>query len=638
MIKPTHLRRLLALAVLLGLALSALGYRLVVLQVFQHEKYRQIAGRNTQRVFLREPRRGDILDARGNPLATSIPVKRVGADPRYVGRHAAEVAHVLAPLIQWDETALARRLQPVLRTNQAGLLVTNPPVNLRRKVTVEQWQQITQAMAELTFGVDEKTLPKSQKNYYRLLRQHAVFAVDDQQRIYPGHHLAAHVVGFAQEQESEFNNTSVNEVTGKDGIEAWCDSRLRGVRGWRVTETDRRKREIVVNREQEVEARSGLNVVLTIDMVIQSIVETELAEAMKKHTPISASAMVVRPRTGEILAMATLPNYDPNRPGDFPEGHWRNRIITDRVEPGSTFKIVVVSAALNEDLITLNDQFDCERGNWRYMGRDLHDHGGGYGVISVENIITKSSNIGSAKIAVYKLGPQKLYDYIRAFGFGEKTGIPLGGETAGRVIPLADWSKDKLLISRIPMGHAVGVTHLQMMMATCAVANDGRLMRPMLVSRLQDQTGAVFKQFQPQEVRQVVSERAARHLVTALKTVVTKDGTAPKAALEHYTVAGKTGTAQKPTATGYLDGQYISSFIGFFPADAPEVCISVMLDAPDLKKGYYGGQTAAPFFKNIAEQVANYLKLRPDREEPPVDKLAIPVRAERLNTAAVRSP
>src|SRR5262245_36049751 len=634
MVKSSHLRRLFALSLLLGLVLAGLGARLVVLQVWHHEKYRRIAEFNTQRFFLREPRRGDILDANGNPLATSVPVKKVFANPVLLGPHYAEVARMLAPLLSYEEAELIRVLRPViLRTNEHGVPVTNGWANLKRKVNVQQWQQITQAMAGLTLHVDETSLPRVQRNFDRALRRHAIYAEDDQQRIYPSKNLAAHVVGFAQEKETEFNNISLTELEGRDGIELWLDRKLRGACGWRVTETDNRRREIVVNREQEVEARAGLTAVLTLDVVIQNIIETELAEVMKKHTPLSASAMVVRPRTGEVLAMATLPDYDLNAPGKASLDARRNRNIADVMEPGSTFKIVVVSAALNDGLIGLNDTFDCERGNWRFMGRVLHDHDGGYGILTVENIITKSSNIGAAKIAVYKLGEQKLYDYIRAYGFGSRTGITLGAEENGIVRPVNKW--DKVMISRIPMGQSIAVTHLQIVMAMCAIANDGRLMRPMLISRLQDQSGQIFAEYHPQMVRQVISSRAARQTVAALKTVVSKDGTAAKAALEHFTAAGKTGTAQKVVNGIYPPGKYISSFIGFFPADAPELCISVVLDEP--QKGYYGGQTAAPSFKNIAEQAASYLKIRPDREEMSGDPLTGIAKPERLNTASLRA-
>ena len=355
---------------------------------------------------------------------------------------------------------------------------------------------------------------------------------------------------------------------------------------------------------------------------------------MEKHSPISISSIVVRPRTGEILAMATLPNFDPNNLGNSADAR-RNRVIADVAEPGSTFKIVVASAALNEGIVKLGDTFDCEHGHFFYCGRMLHDHES-YGTLSVENIITKSSNIGAAKIGI-KLGESRLYDYMRNFGFGTPTGIPLQGEVRGIVHPVKSWSK--VSIAQIPMGQGIAVTRLQMMMAMCAIANNGWLMRPMLVGRLEDRDHKVVAKYSPQRLRQVISEPAARQMVKALKTVVSADGTAPKAALDHYTVAGKTGTAQKVENGGYAHGKYFSSFIGFFPADNPELCISVMMDEP--KQGYYGGQTAAPVFKQIAERAANYLNIRPeDGEEPslPVsDDSTTPLDNRTVKAAAVRS-
>ncbi|HMC26789.1 MAG TPA: penicillin-binding protein 2, partial [Verrucomicrobiae bacterium] len=451
------------------------------------------------------------------------------------------------------------------------------------------------------------------KPFYRSLRQQAIFSVNDEQRLYPNKSLAAHVVGFVQDNETNFNGTILSELVGRDGIEARLDAKLKGVRGWRITEKDRRRDEILTGREQEVEARPGLNVVLTLDLVIQNIVETEIAEAMKKHGTVSVSSIIARPQTGEILAMATLPNYDPNQPGKSPPDFLRNRIISDQVEPGSTFKIVVVSAALNENLVKLTDSFDCEHGQFWFQKTLLRDHEP-YGVLSVEDIITKSSNIGAAKIGL-RLGEERLYEYIRGFGFGSRTEVPLGGEIAGTVHPVARW--DRLTISRIPMGQGIAVTPLQMMMAMCTIANGGKLMRPMMVNRLQDANGHVFAQYEPQVVRQVIGPDAAQNMVAALKAVVCEGGTAPKAALEHYTVAGKTGTAQKAGNGHYLPGKYVASFIGFFPADDPQVCISVVLDEP--KHGYYGGQTAAPVFRRIAEQVASYLKIKPDVEDAAPD-------------------
>jgi cell division protein FtsI/penicillin-binding protein 2 len=356
--------------------------------------------------------------------------------------------------------------------------------------------------------------------------------------------------------------------------------------------------------------------------VLQHILETALAEAMEKNTPISISGIAVRPRTGEILALATLPTFDPNTPGSALVEARRNRAISDLIEPGSTFKIVVVSGALNDSVVRLTDQFDCEHGHFAYGGRVLHDDHS-FDVLSVEGIITHSSNIGAAKIGI-KLGEKRLYDYIRNYGFGERTGVPLPGEVRGIVHPIKNWSK--VTIAQIPMGHGVAVTRLQMTMAMCAIANRGVLMRPMLVDRLEDRDGLVVAKYSPQRVRQVVGEPAANLLVKALKTVTSSEGTAPKAALEHYSVAGKTGTARKVENGVYAPGKYITSFIGFFPADEPELCISIIMDEP--KQGHYGGIIAAPVFKQVAEQAANYLNIRPDLKspEPPV--------AEPLQSAA----
>ena len=636
MAKQLQYRRLVLLALLLGVAFAGLGYRLVDLQVLRYEELSAKARENTRREFLLEPRRGDVLDAKGNILATSVFVKTVCADPALIGNRQAEVARTIAPLLQVSENELSQRLAPRLGRNAQGTIITNHYVVLKRKVPVETWQKVQAAMTNLSFGLDEKKLPRAEQAFYRDLRRGAIYAekLDDQQRVYPNQALAAHVLGYVGMDERELDGRRLLETSGRDGIERWFDAQLAGVCGWRLTETDRPGREVVPLREQDVEPHDGLNVVLTIDSVVQHMVESALAEAMDKHSPISISAIAVRPRTGEILAMATLPNFDPNNPGNASEDARRNRVIADLAEPGSTFKIVVVSGALNDGVVRLSDTFDCEHGHFYFAGRMLHDHES-YGVLSVENIITKSSNIGAAKIGI-KMGESRLYDYIRNYGFGTPTGLPLQGEIGGIVHPVKKWSK--LSIARIPMGQGVAVTGLQMMMAMCAIANKGVLMRPMIVDRLEDHDHQVKAKYSPQRVRQVISEAAAEQMVTALKTVVSPEGTAAKAALAHYTVAGKTGTAQKSGGpAGYLPGKYFASFVGFFPADRPEVCISVMMDEP--KQGYYGGQITAPVFKQIAEKVANYLNIRPeDGEVPPAPgNIAPPLDDHPLKTAAART-
>ncbi len=643
MAKRLQLRRLLLLALLLGAAFVGLGYRLVDLQVLRHTELQAKARQNTQREFMLEPRRGDILDARGNLLATSVFVKTVCADPTLIGNHQAEIAKAISPILQLNESEVAERLLPRLQrdekgqiiTNRLGQAITNRYVVLKRKVKVETWRAVEAAMSNLTLNVDEKTLTKAERAFYRNLRAKAINTdpLDDQLREYPNQTLAAHVLGHVGMAEREFNGNKILETVGKDGLELTLNSKLSGARGWRVTETDHRRRELVALRDQDVEPRDGYNVVLTIDSAIQDFLEAALAEGMEKHSPISISGLVVRPRTGEILAMATLPNFDPNNPGSNADAR-RNRVITDVMEPGSTFKIVVVSGALNDRLVRLSDPFDCENGHFAFAGRVLHDHGS-YGLLSVENIITKSSNIGAAKIGI-KMGNQRLHDYLSNFGFGARTGIPLPGEVKGIVHEVKDWSK--VTIAQIPMGHGIAVTRLQMAMAMCAIANDGWLMRPMLVSRLQDREGHVIARYTPQRVRQVISETAARQTVAALKTVVSSEGTAPKAALEHYHVAGKTGTAQKAGVGGYVPGKYVSSFIGFFPADNPELCISIVMDEP--KQGYYGGQTAAPLFRQVAERAANYLNIRPDNIEArqATNETASTDKTRSPGRVAVRSP
>jgi cell division protein FtsI/penicillin-binding protein 2 len=530
-----------------------------------------------------------------------------------------------------NESDLARRLLPRIWINKAGEPVTNRDVVLKVRIPVETWQKVQAAMSEIGPPVQRK-LSRTESAFYRDLRQSAVFARDDQLRVYPSQTLAAHVLGFASPAQREVEGKTVNEIVGHNGIELTLNHELQGVCGWRLTETDRRNRELVPLREQDVAARDGLNVVLTIDSAVQQIVESALADGMAKHTPDSISAIVVRPRTGEILAMANLPTYDPNNPGATSPDTWRNRAISDVAEPGSTFKIVVISGALNDNIVRLTDVFDCEHGHFFFAGRTLHDHES-YGNLTVENIIMKSSNIGAAKVGI-KLGESRLSEYIHDYGFGARAGVPLPGEVSG-IMPPQKWSK--VSIAQIPMGQGIAVTRLQMIMAMCAIANHGVLMRPMLVDRLEDRDHNVLARYVPERVRQVIGEPAANLMVEALKTVVSPEGTAPKAALEHYTVAGKTGTAQKVERGVYV-AKYFSSFIGFFPADKPEICISVMMDDP--KQGYYGGQTAAPIFKQIAERAANYLNIPPEDAtgSPETEALIPPLDNQAGKTVAVRSP
>jgi cell division protein FtsI (penicillin-binding protein 3) len=597
----TQYRKLNWMAVLLGLALLVLGWRLVDLQVVQHERLAQLAQENTVRKIQRLPMRGQILDCRRVPLAISQTAKVICADPTLIGNWRGPVAHLLSPLLEMDEAQIAEKLLPRLVREPDGRTNLSKYAVLKRKVPIETWDKIQQRMAALHAGVDESKLSKLDRAFYRNLRSKAVFTEDDQIRVYPGQRLAAHVLGYVSADEEE---------TGVCGIEHTLNTTLSGIAGWRLTEMDKRQRELVAYRDQDVAPRDGLNVVLTLDEGLQNIVESELAIGVEKQRPISATCIMVRPRTGEILAMATLPNFDPNHPGGSPMDALRNRAVSDYYEPGSTFKIVAVTGGLDTHAVSLSDIFDCEHGHFFFAGKTLHDHES-YGLLTVENIITKSSNIGAAKIGM-KLGEEELYQYIHNFGFGERTGVPLPDESPGVVHSLKDWKK--VSIAQIPMGQGITVTPLQMIMAMSAIANNGVLMRPILVRRLEDGDGKVVANYQPQSVRRVAGPDAIRDIVTALKTVVGHDGTAYQAHLDHYTVAGKTGTAQKAEGGHYVD-KFYSSFIGFFPADKPEVCIMVLMDEP--KDGHFGGLVAAPVFHAIAERAANYLDLKPDIETEP---------------------
>jgi cell division protein FtsI/penicillin-binding protein 2 len=615
---------------------------LVNLQVVRYAEYSEKARRQHKMAVLMQPPRGDIRDIRGNPLAISLPVKTVCVDPALITNTQAEVASVLAPRLGLTEAELLRRFRSLTRVvtnDNLPRLVTNHCVVLQRHVPVETWTNIemtlrwnyqqacTNALARKQRALEARHTERGWRAWLpgrprsrqaRLNDQdklplrnawlNAVFAQDDQLRQYPNRQLAAHLLGFTGATEQEINGRLIPQIYGAEGLEASYNDKLTGQCGWRVSHLDGRRRELAAFREQNLDPRPGLNVVLTVDARVQYIVEEELTAMVRQHSPAGASALVIRPATGEILALANWPTFDPNDLRASTPDIRRNRAIVDSAEPGSTFKIVTVTGALNDGIVTLGDRFDCEHGRFSFAGKVLRDHES-YGLLTVEEIVTKSSNIGTAKIAI-KMGPERLYRYIRACGFGSRTGLPLGGESAGIVHPVDKWSK--LSLSRVPIGQGVAATPLQMTLAMCAMANNGLLMRPMLVDHTEDENGHVVTAYKPVPVHQVVGERAVRDVVRALKTVVSKSGTAAKAALEHYTVAGKTGTAQKPGPGGYLQGKYFSSFIGFFPADSPELCLGVFVDEPDLRTGYYGGQVAAPVFRRMAERIAVCLNVRPD--------------------------
>ncbi len=554
-----HVKRAAVVVCLIGAAFSALGFRLVHLQVVRAPELRAEVTKIHGQVLHRQGRRGPILDCHGNLLANSQSVNIVTADPSLTAPRAGELARQLAPLLQVSEAELVARL------TRSGRYV-----RLKQRVDFETVQKI------------------------RALKLKGIFYEDQYARTYPNGALASHVIGFVDGQHR-----------GVQGIEAVMDSYLNGRSGYEIIERDRKGREIRARRNEAIGPRDGLRVTLTIDQVIQHIAETELDKAMEAHRPAGAMIIVSRPATGEILAMSSRPTFDLNEPGEAEADARRNRCISDVAEPGSTFKVAVIAGAISDGTVSLADRIDCENGAFLYAGRALHD-AHPHGVLSVDEILHKSSNIGTAKIAL-KMGPQRLHEYIRAFGFGQRTGIAIAGEVAGIAHPLSRWTK--LSITRIPMGHEIAVTPLQMLLAMNAVANGGRLMRPLLVKSVTDADGQPVMSYAPQLVRPVISPRASILLTSSLRKVVTPDGTAPRAAVPGYDVAGKTGTAQK-IENGQYVRKYYSSFIGYLPAHDPQLSILVTLDDPAVG-GYYGGTVAGPVFRAVAEKVAPYLGIPP---------------------------
>jgi len=594
------------MGVLLVLAFCSLGYRLVHLQVIQHPEFRQIANRSHSMMIPLKGHRGDLRDVRGEVLARSLPAKTICADPSFMGDRYPLVARVMAPLLRTNEAFLAEALRPRLRTNASGEIVrdrfgraaTNQFVALRRRVADEEWKNIQSVLERETFG-----LPENATRSIRALRQ-SIYpsAEEDEIRIYPNRTLAAAVLGFTD-----------TDGRGLEGLEAFLNDPLKGVNGYIETERSRRGGELRQFREVVIPPQHGRDVFLTLDARLQLIVEEELAVTLKEFQARGACGVAVQPRTGRILAMASLPTYDPNVPPvasqDAPRR--RNRAVAHTFEPGSTFKIVAATAALNEGLLELTDTVDCgEKGVWRQTFgreriflRDSHIMKERYA--PVEKVISESSNIGTFQMAL-RLGKDRYADYLYRFGFDQKTGIRLPVEERGILRPPSEWSMTDF--SRIAMGYTVSITPLQLAMAMSALGNDGRLMRPQIIDRIVASDGTILAQPAPEVVRTVCRPETAAKVRKALRLVV-EDGTGSLVRMDRYTVAGKTGTAK---IAPYREDRYFSSFVGFFPSEAPELCLAIVVDDPNPRIAYYGGRVAGTAFRRIADRAADYLGIQPD--------------------------
>lgn len=615
---PLQLQRMLTFAAILMVGFCIVIGRLIYIQVIQHDHLLAKAHQKTQRTYLRETERGKILDRQGVLLATNQRVRILCANLAFIDRYNFKMAKAISEYLGVDEAGILKRLKLNYVTHK-GEEVLDPHVRLKVKVTDEEFQGLKKHIAEYPFVASVEELHESEASFLRNMQRFGVFVepVDDFKRVYPNGTQAAHTLGYTQSREEMTNGHTVFLTKGIEGIEKTCDDVLSGVTGWRQTELAPEIGELREYRRLDIAPRSGLNVVLTLDSGLQSIVEEELAAGVKTSKPKSATVILVRPQTVEILAMASYPNFNPNHPvsATSENGAGKNRAIMDQFEPGSTFKIVSIASALSEGTATLTDTFHCGNGtftNGKWRLTDDHS----YGILSVMDVLAKSSNIGTYKI-IREVGQERFFQYIQGFGFGQKTGIQLPGELTGKVHHVDDWRD--VTMSRVAIGYTISVTPLQITMAMAAIANGGRLMQPMIIDRIEYPDGKVMSHYDPFMVRQVMTPESTKAITKALTQVVGTQGTARGAQLDDYTVAGKTGTARKIVNGRYTRSKHLASFVGFLPAESPEICMSVMFNEPEGVG--YGSTHSAPVFKAIAQRAANYLNLKPSEWYLPAEEM-----------------
>lgn len=567
-------KRIAVLFALLAGILFLLILRLGWIQFVRGPELQDKALANRLRQVPVEAKRGIIYDRNGKELAVSVSTDSIGAFPTIVKNAdaqkpgtAEEIAEKLAELLDMPKD----KVLSLITKNSSFVWV-------KRKVDFDVGPKIK-----------ELNLP-------------GIEVYEESQRYYPNGSLAAHVLGFAGIDNQ-----------GLEGLEVTYDKELRGTPGKIVIEFDATGRAIPEALHKYIPPVDGNSLVLTIDETIQYIVERELDKLMVEKQPKSATAIVMDPKTGEILALSSRPNFNPNNYQDYPQETWRNIAVANSYEPGSTFKIISAAAGLEEGVVRPNDRFYDP--GYIKVGKETikcwrshNPHGSQSFVEGVQN----SCNPVFVELGLRLEEKEKglLYDYLRAFGFGQKTGIELRGEATGIMIKKEELKP--INVATIAMGQSIAVTPLQLTRAVAAIANGGKLMKPYLVKEIRDKDGNLIRSVEPEVERQVVSEQTARTLAEMLEGVVSK-GTGRNAYIPGYRVGGKTGTAQKPGPGGYLQGKYIASFIGFAPVNNPRLVCLVVVDEP--QGVYYGGQVAAPVFKNIMEDSLRYLGVAPQYDK-----------------------
>src|SRR5438270_7796354 len=561
--QPNKARRR-AFAIVIGLVawMFVIGFRLVQLQLNRHDELSARARNQQLSAIETSPTRGQVLDRQGRELARSIETKSFFADPRDIS-DPNDTAKRIAAITGQDRDELAKRLAVAIDAKKQFVWIA-------RRVDVESAKKLD-AM-ELK-GVYSRQEPK---------------------RYYPNDSLAAHVLGFVGTEE-----------IGLSGVEQYYNEKIRGEAGKVYLERDRERRAF---ESYEVQSRPGQTVVLTIDQLIQYRTEQALSAAVDRAHAKSGTAIVMDPRTGEILALANAPTFDPNQPVANSAEARANGALQSIYEPGSTFKIVAYSAAIEKGLVKPDDKIDCQMGSITVAGRLIHD-GHPYGIVTVADALAKSSNVGAIKLGLM-VGNESMYEYMKRLGFGSRTGVDLAGESPGILRALNRWQPSS--IGSLAIGQEVGVAPLQMATAYSVLANNGTLVKPHLLRELRAPDGTVLFQAKP-ETRPALKAETTEALRSMFEGV-TLHGTAKKAQLDGYTAAGKTGTAQKvdPKTHAYSATKFIGSFVGFAPVKNPAVVIIVVIDEP--LGSYHGGDVAAPVFREIAEQVLPELGVTPDVE------------------------
>jgi stage V sporulation protein D (sporulation-specific penicillin-binding protein) len=534
-------------------------YRLFQIQVVEGSKLSELARREHIISYILDGKRGIIFDRNLKKLAVNVDSKSLFAMP-YKVESADEVARLLSTKLDVGYSQIREQLQKERYF-----------VWIKRKLSQENFKEIQEMGLEGFDFVTEST------------------------RYYPKEDLAANLLGFVGVDNQ-----------GLEGLEMHYDDELKGLPGLVVMERDASGAKIPLSIERMQPSKDGNSLVLTIDEVIQYITEEALEKAYHQYHAKSAVAILVSPKTGEILSMAVKPTYDLNEFQHSPKDSWKNRAITDNYEPGSTFKIFTIATALEKNYASLNDHFYC-KGWINYHGtviRDIDPHGHQ----DLTDIVKNSCNVGVIEVGT-RIDENVFAESIRNFGFGGDTGIGLPGESPGLFRPVNQWSK--ISIASLSIGQEISVTPLQLVMATAAIANNGILMKPLIVKEIVDSEYNVIRSYQPEQVRQVISSDTANTMMNILQEVV-DDGTGKRAKLEDYTAAGKTGTAQKfDFSLGrYSNEKFTSWFVGFAPSHDAELAILVMLDEP--KGSYYGGTVAAPVFQEIASKALPYLSIPPE--------------------------